>query len=75
MVCSTVKLPDGSVAFVRHSKRTQRCRFCFLSSTKLCDAIVGKTLGGDVITCDAPICNVHAHQVGPDKDFCPKHSA
>lgn len=76
MVCSTVKLPDGTVAIVRHAKaRAPKCRFCFLTSTKLCDAIVGKTLGGDPITCDAPICNTHARRVGPDKDFCPKHAA
>ena len=39
-------------------------------------------LGGDVWTCDAPICDAHARQVGfvtgktPDSiDYCPHHAA
>jgi len=75
MPCSWIKLPGGEVAIVKHAKgRTRKCGFCSLSSTKLCDAIVGKTLAGDPITCDTPMCDSHARQVGPDKDFCPKHS-
>jgi len=50
-----------------------RCAFCQRTSTKLCDAVVGKTLGGEAITCDAPMCDVHARDVGPNKDFCLKH--
>lgn len=75
MVCSMIKLPGGGVAFVKHSAaRTVKCRFCYQRSSKLCDAVIGKTLGGEDITCDAPICGNHARVVGPDKDFCPKHS-
>jgi len=76
MPCTYIKLADGNVAIVRHAKaRAPKCRFCFKPSTKLCDAVVGKTLGGEAITCDAPICIDCARQVGPDKDFCPKHSS
>lgn len=73
MTCSVIKLADGTVAIVKHSNRTMRCGFCRASSTKLCDAVVGKTLGGEVITCDKPICDGCARRVGPNKDFCPKH--
>lgn len=75
MPCSHVKFPDGTVAIVKHGKaRGPKCRFCSKVSTKLCDAIVGKTLGGAQITCDAPMCSWHARPVGGDKDFCPQHS-
>jgi hypothetical protein len=75
MPCSWLKLPGGGVAIVKHGKsRAPRCKFCPLTSTKLCDAIVGKTLGGEAITCDAPICSTCARNVGPEKDFCPNHS-
>jgi hypothetical protein len=82
--CSQVKLPDGSVAFVRHAQRRfPVCKFCpkrqnwsghSRPATLLCDFIVGKTLGGADITCDAPVCAICSTRVGPDKDFCPKHS-
>lgn len=81
MTCSIVKLPGGGTAIVKHANaRTPRCKFCktddhFENSrpaTLLCDFPVGFTLGGDPITCDAPICTHCALRVG-DKDFCPKH--
>jgi hypothetical protein len=68
--------------------RYPRCKFCqgrlermgrglhdgslIEKATLLCDFEVGKTLGGDPITCDAPVCAKCATRVG-DKDFCPKH--
>jgi hypothetical protein len=89
MPCSHIKLPDGTVAIVKHAKaRNPRCKFCPArlarvgrandgslesAATLLCDFEVGRTLGGDPITCDAPVCVHCAKRVGPDKDFCPKH--
>jgi hypothetical protein len=75
MPCSVVKLADGTVAIVRHARRRlPKCGFCNMGASLLCDAIVGQTLGGESITCDSPVCVCCARQVGPDKDFCPKHS-
>jgi hypothetical protein len=84
MPCSRIKMPDGGFAIVKHAAaRAPRCKFCptrfrwdgiTRPATLLCDAIIGKTLGGDPITCDSPICVHCAKRVGPDKDFCPKHS-
>jgi hypothetical protein len=74
MVCSIIKIPGGGVAIVKHSARTVKCKFCHQRSSRLCDAVIAKTLGGEDITCDAPICGNHARVVGPDKDFCPKHA-
>lgn len=43
------------------------CR-CMAISTILCDWPVE---GG---TCSAPLCEEHAHQVGPDRHLCPIHA-
>lgn len=75
MTCSIVKLPGGGTAIVKHAPhRRPRCKFCngSLSATLLCDFEVGRTLGGEPITCDAPVCVQCARRVG-DNDFCPRH--
>jgi hypothetical protein len=75
MPCSYFKFPDGTVAIVKHAPgRFPRCKFCHGSQPAklLCDFEVGRTLGGDPITCDAPVCVECARRVG-EKDFCPKH--
>ena len=84
MACSHIKLPDGTVAIVKHApQRFPQCKFCHLRfrwdgrthpANLLCDFVIGTTLGGDPITCDAKVCSKCAKRVGPDKDFCPKHS-
>ena len=43
-------------------------RCCAISSI-LCDWPVD---GG---TCDAPLCDQHAHAIGPDRHLCPIHAA
>ena len=81
MTCTPVKLPGGGSAIICGPKqRYPKCRFCPTlhdgtganPATLLCDFPVAKTLGGDVITCDAQVCERCARRVG-DKDFCPKH--
>lgn len=88
MPCSWIKLPGGGMAIVKHgAPRYPRCTFCprrvaemgafhdgslIEKATLLCDFVVGRTLGGDPITCDEKICAKCARRVG-DKDFCPKH--
>lgn len=42
---------------------------CMAISSILCDWPVE---GG---TCDAPLCEQHAHQVGPDRHYCRAHRA
>jgi len=79
MPCSHIKLPDGSVAIVKHAAaRVPRCKFCHGAfaqpATLLCDFEAARTLGGASITCDARVCRHCARHVG-DKDFCPKHPA
>ncbi|MBZ5700281.1 MAG: hypothetical protein LAN84_00380 [Acidobacteriia bacterium] len=82
MPCSYVKLPDGTIAIVKHAaERAPRCKFCTVlhdgsgtqPATQLCDFEIARTLGGDPITCDARVCVRCARRVG-DKDFCPNHS-
>lgn len=42
---------------------------CMAMSAFLCDWPVD---GG---TCDAPLCEEHAHQVAADRHYCPRHRA
>lgn len=79
MTCSNIKLGDGTHMIVcrRHSyvPKGERCRWCQKPGTKLCDFPVeaGQSEMGSM-TCDARICNQHAKNVGPDKDYCPDHA-
>jgi len=73
--CSTIKLPGGGVAFVKHgATRFPRCKWCngARAATQLCDKVISKTLGGAEITCDEKVCVQCAQRVD-GKDFCPKH--
>lgn len=45
-------------------------RRCMAISAYLCDWPL--EAGG---TCDAPLCDEHAHQVGKDRHYCPNHFA
>ena len=69
MPCSWVKLPGGGVAIVKHAKpRAKKCRGCGAPAPLLCDWKIapGKT-------CDAPVCEECALEVGPEKHLCPAH--
>ena len=58
------------------ARRVPPCKFCsgFKPSTKLCDFVLGEGSGGkSAVTCDAPMCDRHATNVGPNKDYCPIH--
>lgn len=61
----------GFVCIRGRRRKAPKCwvTHCRSSSTKLCDwpAAGGKT-------CDRPVCDEHADQVGPDKHYCVAHS-
>ena len=62
-------MPDGSLVIICGSRgRPKRCRWCLKSHTLLCDYIVGAKA-----TCDAPMCQDHATETGPDTHICPDH--
>ncbi|MGH9728447.1 MAG: hypothetical protein ACRD4V_07635 [Candidatus Acidiferrales bacterium] len=69
-------MPGGGIAIVKHgAARYPRCSFCHGSQPAklLCDFEMGKTLGGEPITCDAKVCVHCAKEVGPNLHHCPRH--
>jgi hypothetical protein len=77
MNCTRISLPGGGTAIICGSKpRTPKCTFCYRKNdaTLLCDAIVGRTIGGAPFTCDAPVCPSCAKEVGPNLHRCPRHT-
>jgi hypothetical protein len=78
MGCVNISIPgkDGEppVRAIICGVRRPKSKPCWVShcgkpNTKLCDWPVG-----DGKTCDAPICDKHATNVGPDRDVCPLHA-
>ena len=61
------KAPAACCAPLRLGGRLERC---LAMAGNLCDADVGEGL-----TCNAPLCDAHAHPVGPDRHLCPRHFA
>lgn len=62
------KPPAPCVAQIWVSKVSQRR--CAGLSAYLCD-----WTNTDGKTCDAPLCNAHAHQIGKNRHLCPMHYA
>lgn len=76
MPCTIVKVGDATAIVCTRGQRRQNCRWCGSPSTKLCDARLSPLAQVTHIkTCDAPMCDVHAKRVGPDRDLCPDHAA
>lgn len=69
MTCHHVKV-GGFPAIICTGSRTKiRTCHCGELATALCD---WKMPGGG--TCDAPLCEAHAHQPAEGKDLCPRHA-
>lgn len=47
---------------------------CGRMSVALCDFPAGRTLGGQPLTCDMPLCEQHRTKVGTNQDHCPRHA-
>jgi len=70
-----LRMTDGTVIHVRMAgPKRRRCTFCdgLTPQNRLreCDF-----LQPDGRTCDRLMCATCAHQVGPNKDWCPTHAA
>lgn len=66
------RMPNGNPVHIKLGGARNRtaplpCLKCGWISSFLCD---WKVDGRD---CDAPICEAHAFEVGPDKHLCPAH--
>lgn len=69
---------NGTVVHMRGTKLPKACAGHILRDGKevLCLAISGYLCDhpdGGGRTCDKPLCEAHAHQVGPDKHYCQQH--
>lgn len=62
------KAPAPCAARVSLGGTSTTFRCCAISSF-LCDYV-----GFSGQTCDAPLCEQHAHQTGPDRHLCPEHA-
>ena len=75
MHCRRVRIGDTVAIVCGPAPRGKKCAFCGSRGVALCDFVLGKTLGGDDITCDRPICVEHkfSHPSKPDIDYCWDH--
>lgn len=74
--CIVMELPGGGKAIVRMGgKKPPDCCWCKRMSTKLCDFVVSPPQQvTHKRTCDAPMCDRHATNVGLNIDYCPTNS-
>ena len=69
-MCLKMQMPDGTVGIICGVRHKRQFCACGRESSLLCDwKVKGKKSG----TCDAPICEQHALEAGPDKHLCPQH--
>ncbi len=69
MPCYRVPTKDGGHMFMC-CKLGPHCADCGDVGSNLCDYPVGKGK-----TCDRPICDLHAHEIGPNMHYCATHHA
>lgn len=70
-MCHVLKFSDGSPVLLCGLQGDKTfCGVCGRIAYLLCD---WKVRGPGRGTCDLPICEKHALQVGPDKHLCPLH--
>ena len=72
MPCYRARSDDGSEYFIcgRNLDLGPTCHDCGYVSDYLCDYPVGYGK-----TCDRPMCEKHAHEIGPDLHYCQAHFA
>ena len=59
------KLPDGCRARVLVDGQPV---FCLAPGGWFCDGVDSSKISG---TCNRPLCEAHAHEIGPDRHLCP----
>lgn len=65
--CYTVKMADGAIALVR-GNFGEPCGQCNGIAGFQCDYPIAPGR-----TCDAHMCEDHAHEVGENLHYCPRH--
>lgn len=69
MTCYVFREPDGAIGFMC-GDLGPHCNEpgCGAPGDNLCDSPMGKGK-----TCDLPLCDEHAREVGENRHFCPVH--
>ena len=68
MGCLTINTPTGKMFICGKGMKPIHCKECGCHSEYLCDFPVGKDK-----TCDAKLCDDHAHEVAPNIHYCKSH--
>ncbi len=68
MPCYLERTKDGGRMFLCGDLGPHCAAGCGASTDFLCDYPVGEGK-----TCDAPLCDSHAHEVAPNVHYCPGH--
>lgn len=66
------KLPPACIGRIESDNPLAPSMRCMAPSSIRCDFPM--VVGGRIITCDAPVCEQHAVQVGPDRHYCQRHA-
>lgn len=66
--CNPLKV-NGQPVIICGKKRIKACVKCGTIAPLLCDYPVVKG-----VTCDVPICEACALEIGPDRHLCPAHA-
>jgi len=69
MACEHLDLGNGNFAIICGRRKRKYCS-CGRPAPFLCDWKIKEKKSG---TCDLPICEKHALEVGQDKHLCPLH--
>jgi hypothetical protein len=70
--CYQFDLPNGGRG-IMCGKLGAHCSRCARLGEFLCDYPVGKGWKGKPRTCDANLCEHHAHEIALDLHYCPGH--
>lgn len=70
MGSAVIRNKKGEIVGFVHGEKLKACSECGIIADNLCDFPIGNNK-----TCDALLCDMHAHPIAENKHLCPIHSA